>query len=85
MSAYTDRIEQDLIKIRDLSASTGNRVRIASTQGNPVNKINLLLDYKTAPSDSYPSKSQNTTEVRIELLSRYPFQEPNATGAKASG
>ena len=79
MGAFTERVKQDIIKIEAFSKATGNRVRLQSTHGNPVNKIVVQLHYATAPSDAYPQKVQDATEVKIELLSRYPFQEPNAT------
>lgn len=78
MSAFAERVLQDLRKIQELSEATGNRVHVVSKSGNPANKITIELDYPTAPSSSYPSEVQNKTKVSIELLSRYPFQEPNA-------
>lgn len=79
MSAFAERVKQDLIRLEALSKATGNRVQVKSTQGNPVNKIVLQLQYATAPSGSYPIEVQKSTEVKIELLSKYPFQGPNAT------
>ncbi len=78
MSAFAERVKQDLIKIRDLSESFDGRVKIKATSGNPVSKIILELDFPTAPSSDFPAKVQKSTEVKIELLSRYPFQEPSA-------
>ena len=79
MAISSERIKQDLLKIEALSRATNHKVKIKSKSGNPVNKIILELDYPTAPSEDYPSTIQYTTTVEIELLSRYPFQEPNAT------
>ena len=79
MSAFSERVRQDILKIEELSKLTSGRVRIKKKTGNPPNKIILELNYPTAPSSSYPDKIQKKTEVRIELLSRYPFQEPLAS------
>jgi ubiquitin-protein ligase len=79
MSISAERIKQDLLKISELSKSVNGRVKVVSTTGNPVSKIILEINYPTAPSRDYPRKVQQKTEVKIELLSRYPFQEPNAT------
>ena len=79
MAISNERIKQDLLKIEALAKSTDHKIKIKSKSGNPVNKITLELDYPTAPSENYPSQIQHTTTVEIELLSRYPFQEPNVT------
>ena len=79
MTAFSERINQDLRKIKELSDSIGGRVKIKKQSGNPVNSLILEIDYPTAPSKSYPAQVQKTTEVHIKLLSRYPFQEPEAT------
>lgn len=79
MSAYTDRVDQDLRKLKQLEHSSGNKVRILSQSGNPVNKIIVALSYTTAPNRNFPTAVQKETQVVINLLSRYPFSEPNAT------
>ena len=79
MTISAERIKQDLRKIDELSKSVNGRVKVKSTSGNPVNSIVLEIDYPTAPSSDFPKKVQQKTEVKIELLSRYPFQEPSAT------
>ncbi|APG27033.1 hypothetical protein A7E78_03810 [Syntrophotalea acetylenivorans] len=79
MSALSERVKQDLRKIEELAKSLDGRIKIKSTEGSPINKIVLEIKYPTAPSKAYPDKVQDTTEVKIELLSRYPFQEPTAT------
>jgi len=78
MSASVERVKQDIRKLEELSRSLNGRVRVKSTSGTPVNRIVVELDYPTAPSSAYPDKIQRKTEVIIELLSRYPFQEPTA-------
>lgn len=79
MTISAERITQDLRKIEELSKSVNGRVKVKSTSGNPVNRIIIELDYPTAPSTDFPNKIQQKTEVKIELLNRYPFQEPSAT------
>lgn len=79
MAISNERIKQDILKIEALSKLTNNKVRIKETLGNPTNVIVLELDYPTAPSSHYPNEVQNKTSLKIELLSRYPFQEPSAT------
>jgi len=78
MSAFETRINQDVIKIKSLSQSLNNRIEIVKLEGHPPKKIILRLHYPTAPSEKYPQIVQEITEVKIELLSRYPFQEPSA-------
>jgi ubiquitin-protein ligase len=79
MTISVERVKQDLRKIDELSKSIDGRVKVKSISGNPVNRIILEIDYPTAPSNDFPNKIQQKTEVKIELLSRYPFQEPSAT------
>lgn len=79
MTISAERVKQDLRKIDELSKSVGGRVKVKSTFGNPVNRIVIEIDYPTAPSSDFPQRIQQKTEVNIELLSRYPFQEPSAT------
>ncbi|MEZ8096728.1 ubiquitin-conjugating enzyme E2 [Photobacterium swingsii] len=78
MSAYTTRVQEDLRKIELLNRETGGRVNIISKVGNPVREIVIELAYPTAGSDNYPNIVQQNTTVKIDLLSRYPFQEPGA-------
>ena len=66
------------MKLEALSQSTGNRVKVRSTRGNPASTIELELDYNTAPDSNYPNKVQRPTRVKIDLSSRYPFHEPKA-------
>lgn len=79
MSVINERITQDLQKLAELSRQSNGRVRVIGTTGNPVKRIDVELDYPTAPSQDYPSRVQKTTSLRIELMSRYPFVEPTAT------
>lgn len=78
MSAFATRVQEDLRKIEILSRETNGLVKVLSTVGNPVRELVLELGYPTAGSSDFPKVIQNKTTVKIELLSRYPFQEPSA-------
>lgn len=79
MAISSERIKQDLLKLEALSKSTNHKVKIKELSGNPTNVIILELNYPTAPSRNYPNTIQKQTILKMELLSRYPFQEPSAT------
>lgn len=78
MSAIEERIGQDLQRLAELSKHTNGRVRVVGVTGKPAKRIDIELDYPTAPSREYPARVQKTTALKIELMSRYPFVEPNA-------
>ncbi|MFM0039342.1 ubiquitin-conjugating enzyme E2 [Paraburkholderia strydomiana] len=78
MSAIDERIAQDLEKLANLSKQTNGRVRVVGVIGTPAKRIDVELDYPTAPTRDYPKRVQNTTALKIELMSRYPFVEPTA-------
>lgn len=77
MSAFNTRIQEDLRKVELLSRETDGRVKLVSTTGNPVRELIIELAYPTAGSTSFPNSIQHSTIVKIELLSRYPFQAPS--------
>ncbi|MDH5327696.1 MAG: hypothetical protein OEY58_19755 [Gammaproteobacteria bacterium] len=79
MNGLSNRLKLDISKIEDLGRATNGKVQLLSTSGSPINRISLRLDYQTAPSSSYPKKIQDTTEVDISILGRYPFVEPAVT------
>lgn len=79
MSAFSERVVQDVRKIEALSKTVQGRVKIIKRVGNPINSLVIEIDYPTAPSKSFPASVQPKTQVKIDLLSRYPFQEPVAT------
>lgn len=78
MSAFATRVQEDLRKLDVLSRETGGKVKVVSKAGSPVRELLIELAYPTAGSSSFPSTVQHRTTVKIELLSRYPFQEPSA-------
>lgn len=78
MSAFATRIQEDLRKLDVLSRETEGRVKVVSQIGNPARELIIDLAYPTAGSSNFPNVVQQITTVKIELLSRYPFQEPSA-------
>ena len=76
MSAFDERREQDVRKLKDLQAQSGERVRVTGTSGRPLSDIDVELHFKTAPSKQYPKVVQDVTRIRISLPARYPFVEP---------
>ena len=79
MSAFGERRKQDLKRLRDLETATGGRVRVVGTSGSPLRSVEIALRYRTAPSSGYPGETASETVVRLDLSSRYPFQEPTAS------
>jgi ubiquitin-protein ligase len=77
-TAINERREQDVRKLGELAKSSSGKIEITKTSGNPINKIEIELGYKTAPNKKYPAEVSKKTKVLIELPSRYPFQEPKA-------
>ena len=47
MSGFSERRNQDLIKLNDLAKSTNGKVQILSKSGNPVSTIVIELNYPT--------------------------------------
>lgn len=79
MNSREERVNQDLIKIDRLSRNTGNKIRVVSKLGNPINKIIIELNYLTVPSDKFPQERQTVSSIVIDLLERYPLQEPKVS------
>ncbi len=77
-NAIGERRDQDVRKIEDLAEASGGKIRLVSAAGNPTNKIEVELFYKTAQNNRYPTAVGEKTRLVIELPSRYPFQEPSA-------
>lgn len=76
MSAFAQRRQEDLQKLRQLAASHPGRISIAKVGGSPPNEIEVVLAFKTAPSQQYPRVVQERTHVVISLPARYPFVAP---------
>lgn len=79
MTARAERIRTDLTKLSELERSSGGRIEVIGTSGNPARTVTVKLKYPTAAGREYPNSVQPETRVRIELLDRYPFVEPNVT------
>ena len=71
MSANLNRVNSDLDKIEKLSELSGGKIEIL----NKSNKgLELQLHYKTIENKS--GKTSESTRVKIEFTSRYPFVPP---------
>jgi ubiquitin-protein ligase len=79
MSAFSERRNQDVIKLRELASRSNGRIELIKLLGQPTSEIQLKLNFKTAPNQDYPAKRQDYTAVSIQLSSRYPFEAPTAT------
>jgi len=79
MDALKTRIDEDIYKLEILSHATCGKVKIIRTSGNPVNRIEIELNFITVPSRNYPAQRQNSTVATIELAARYPFSQPKVT------
>lgn len=79
MNAFVRRRQEDLEKLHTLGQTTGNRLKVLGTSGNPINEIKLELKYITAGSEKYPIQKQATTNLTILLSSTYPLQEPSVS------
>lgn len=76
MSAYAQRRKEDLQKLRQLAASYPGRIAIAKVNGDPPSEIEVVLTFKTAPSQHYPRAVQEQTHVVVSLPAKYPFVAP---------
>ena len=79
MSAFDERRLQDVEKLKELERQSHSRVKVVRISGSPANEIEAELHLKTAASDSYPSRVEPVTRLRISLAARYPFVEPTVT------
>lgn len=79
MSGFSERRNQDLIKLNELVKSTNGKVQILSKSGNPVSTIVIELNYPTVVNSNYPTEICNKTKITISLSSKYPFTEPSVS------
>lgn len=77
MNGFAERIRNDLIKLDKLSKVTKGKVKILKKTGDPVTRLEIALDYVTAPSKDYPRARQKTTVAIIDFTSQYPHKEPS--------
>ncbi len=82
MSGFSERRNQDVNKLNQLSKESGGKIQVLSTVGNPISKIVVKLIYPTAVDSNYPKKIQPTSTIVINLSSRYPFDEPTVSFEK---
>jgi hypothetical protein len=78
MSALRQRRVEDLRKIRDLARRSGDRIAITRVDGDPIQRIALLIRANTVGSPAYPRVRADRIGVVIELPARFPFEPPGA-------
>jgi ubiquitin-protein ligase len=76
MSYFDERIEQDILKLKKLEQITNGKVSIKKITGNPKNHIEIGLNFKTILSKEDLFPKNYTGIVHIDLLSKYPFNNP---------
>lgn len=79
MSAFNERREQDVQKLRKLQEMSSERLTVVRVSGAPPSEIDLNLRVKTAPSDEYPRRVQELVSLSVSLPARYPFVEPKVS------
>lgn len=79
MSAFEERREQDVQKLRLLAGQPRSPLTIARVAGKPTSEIDLELRLKTVPSGNYPGSTQDVTRFTVTLPARYPLVEPIVT------
>ena len=79
LDARAERRRQDLEKLRALAERSSSRISLEAHRGSPMNQVELLLLFRTAPSDEYPRRVLSETRLHLQLAARYPFEEPIAT------
>jgi ubiquitin-protein ligase len=76
MTAFEERRDQDVQKLRDLQTQSRDRIRVTRVSGRPPNEVEVELHFRTVPSKQYPLAEQDVTRLVISLPARYPFVEP---------
>ena len=66
-------------RLRALIRKSKGRIRLVGATGDPVERLKLALNYKTAASSQFPKEIADQTDVEIVLPRRYPFVPPKAT------
>jgi len=79
MSAFNERRDQDVRKLRTLQDASAGRIKVIRVSGTPPSDIDLELRVKTAPSREYPRRVQDIVALSVSLPARYPFIEPLVT------
>lgn len=68
-----------MVRLRQLIRESGGRIRLIGATGDPVDRLRLVLKYRTAANDLYPEQSRDSSDVDIVLPARYPFVAPKVT------
>lgn len=73
------RRQQDLQRLRELIRESDGRIRLVGATGDPVDRLKLVLNYRTVASSRFPDDSHDSSEIDIVLPQRYPFVAPKVT------
>jgi ubiquitin-protein ligase len=76
MTAFDERRDQDVQKLRYLQKQSHDRIRVTRVSGRPPSEVEVELHFRTVPSKQYPRAVQDVTRLAISLPARYPFVEP---------
>lgn len=71
------RRRTDLEKLRQFRQDHPGLLVRATGAGNPITRLQLQLSMLTAGSESYPSLTQDSVEMDIELPAEYPLAAPH--------
>jgi len=73
------RREEDMRRLRELIRQSDGRIRLVGATGDPVDRLRLVLNYRTVPSSRFPQEAASSAELDIVLPGRYPFVAPKVT------
>ncbi len=68
-----------MVRLRQLIRDADGRIRLLGATGDPVDRLKLVLNYRTAANTQYPEQSRDSSDVDIVLPARYPFVAPKVT------
>jgi hypothetical protein len=78
VSAADARRREDVRRLHAICSTSGGRLQVISTKGDPPQEVTITLACRTAASAGYPNDVSRKTTVRVQFPERYPFQEPIA-------
>lgn len=76
MDAFRQRRIVDFDKLRALCRRSNGRIQIQSISEDTLESLTLVIQCRTAPSEKYPSETQQNNVVQIRLPARYPLEPP---------
>jgi len=79
MSVLEKRIEEDIKKIKQLQGEYPSIIDSVQVHSQNDHAIRILLNIPTAQDSDYPRNIQKSSDIRIELTARYPFDAPKVS------